>query len=256
MTTVLLSMQYTEKSLDMSFCQRGCMANILHHLNNINKMETSVITTALFDLDGVIFNTESQYTEFWGSQCRLYHPEVAGLEHRIKGQTLIQILNHYFGDVKSEHNKIIARLNDFERDMKYEYVPGLITFLSDLRLNGVHTAVVTSSNIAKMNVVYNVHAEFKNLFDAVLTSEDFSASKPNPDCYLKGAARFGEKDVRRCVVFEDSFNGLRSGRNAGMHVVGLSTTNPADAIKPLSDIVIPNFTDYDYKKLIVKLASL
>ena len=44
-----------------------------------------------------------------------------------------------------------------------------------------------------------------------------------------------------CMVFEDSFNGLKSGRAAGMTVVGLSTTNTVDAIRPLCDIVIPDF---------------
>ena len=49
------------------------------------------VKAALFDLDGVIFNTEPQYTEFWRSQCRLYHPEMPGLENQIKGQTLVEI---------------------------------------------------------------------------------------------------------------------------------------------------------------------
>jgi beta-phosphoglucomutase-like phosphatase (HAD superfamily) len=48
----------------------------------------SELKAALFDLDGVVFDTEPQYTIFWGSQCRLYHPEHPGLEHEIKGQTL------------------------------------------------------------------------------------------------------------------------------------------------------------------------
>ena len=48
---------------------------------------------ALFDLDGVVIDTESQYSVFWGSQCRLYHPEIPGLENKIKGQTLTQIFD-------------------------------------------------------------------------------------------------------------------------------------------------------------------
>ena len=60
------------------------------------------VKAALFDLDGVIFNTEPQYTEFWRSQCRLYHPEKPGLENQIKGQTLVEIYEKYFADVKEE----------------------------------------------------------------------------------------------------------------------------------------------------------
>lgn len=213
-------------------------------------MNTQEISTALFDLDGVVFDTEPQYTEFWGSQCRLYHPEEPGLEHRIKGQTLVQIFDRYFADLKDEQPKIVARLNEFESNMRFEYISGFTSFITNLRQNGIHTAVVTSSNQAKMSAVYKSRPEFKSLFDDVLTAEDFEKSKPDPDCYLKGAARFGEQDVRRCVVFEDSFNGLKSGRSAGMHVVGLSTTNPEEAIKPLCDVVIANYNDLNYSSLI------
>ena len=94
-----------------------------------------------------------------------------------------------------------------------------------------------------MSVVYRKHPEFQGLFDAILTSEDFSASKPDPDCYLKAAARL-QVAPSACVVFEDSFNGLRSGRAAGMYVVGLATTNAAEAIRPLCDEVINNYIDY------------
>jgi len=216
-------------------------------------MKMNKISTALFDLDGVVFDTEPQYTEFWGSQCRLYHPKEPGLEHRIKGQTLVQIFDRYFADLKDEQPKIVARLDEFERNMRFEYIQGFTDFIESLRQNGIHTAVVTSSNQAKMNVVYKAKPEFKSLFDAVLTSEDFAKSKPAPDCYLKGAARFGEKDVRHCVVFEDSYNGLKSGRSAGMNVVGLATTNPAEMIKPLCDVVIDNFNGLDYLKLLAML---
>ena len=54
-------------------------------------MSKTVFKAALFDLDGVVFDTEPQYTVFWGGQCRLYFPDDEGLEHRIKGQTLTQI---------------------------------------------------------------------------------------------------------------------------------------------------------------------
>ena len=46
-------------------------------------MDQKVFKAALFDLDGVVFDTEPQYTVFWGSICRQYHPEHPGLEHEI-----------------------------------------------------------------------------------------------------------------------------------------------------------------------------
>lgn len=203
------------------------------------------VKAALFDLDGVVFDTEPQYTIFWGDQCREFHPEHPGLEHEIKGQTLSQIYDSWFGGPLAEKRALITeRLNQYEHQMTYEYIDGFEAFVRQLHRQGVKTAVVTSSNQKKMEAVYNKHSDFREMFDAILTSEDFSASKPDPDCYLKAAGRLG---VSRedCVVFEDSFNGLKSGRAAGMHVIGLATTNSAESIMPLCDQVIKDYVNFE-----------
>ena len=203
---------------------------------------------ALFDLDGVVVDTESQYSVFWGSQCRLYHPEIPGLENKIKGQTLTQIYDGWFsGEIASEQPLITRRLNEFEAQMVFDYIAGFEDFITTLQNKGFKTAVVTSSNKIKMNAVYRKHPEFHSLFDAILTSEDFSASKPDPDCYLKAAERF-HLSPEECIVFEDSFNGLKSGRAAGMLVVGLATTNSAEQIAPFSDVVISDYVGLDFEK--------
>jgi HAD superfamily hydrolase (TIGR01509 family) len=203
--------------------------------------EMNQLKAALFDLDGVVFDTEPQYTVFWGCQCRLYHPEHPGLEHEIKGSTLDQIYDKWWnGDLVKEREKVTERLNAFEAQMDYTYIAGLEAFIADLHRNGVKTAVVTSSNKPKMESVFKARPEFKTLFDAILTSEDFAESKPSPDCYLRGAKRFGLQPSE-CVVLEDSFNGLKSGRAAGMFVIGLATTNKKEDIAPLSDIQIADY---------------
>lgn len=199
------------------------------------------IKVALFDLDGVVFNTEPQYTVFWGEQCREFHPEHPGLEHEIKGQTLLQIYDAWFSGPLADKQPLITEcLNRFEQQMDYIYVAGFEQYIARLRQAGVKTAVVTSSNLPKMQAVYASRPEFKTLFDAILTAEDFERSKPDPDCYLKAARRFGAAPAD-CVVFEDSFNGLKSGRAAGMLVVGLATTNNADSIRPFCDYVIDDY---------------
>lgn len=207
------------------------------------------LKAALFDLDGVVFNTEPQYTVFWGGQCRLYHPEHPNLEQEIKGSTLTQIYDRWFcGPLEPERAVVTRRLNEFEAQMKFEYIDGFVQLIANLRQHHVKTAVVTSSNKPKMDSVYRAQPGFRQLFDAILTSEDFEYSKPHPDCYLKGAARF-ELNPNECIVFEDSFNGLKSGRAAGMKVVGLTTTNSLEAIASLSDLQIKNFLTIDYDKL-------
>ena len=155
----------------------------------------------------------------------------------------MQIYDAWFSGPLTEKQPLITeRLNRYEQQMDYNYVAGFEAFIKKLRQQGVKTAVVTSSNVPKMQAVYTSRPEFRGLFDAILTSEDFERSKPDPDCYLKAAERFGAKS-EECVVFEDSFNGLKSGHAAGMYVVGLATTNSADAIRPLCDEVIRDFTE-------------
>ena len=212
-------------------------------------MKKEKLKAALFDLDGVVFDTEPQYTVFWGEMCRKYHPEHPGLENEIKGSTLQQIYDRWWsGPLEAEREAVTRRLDDFEAHMRYEYIAGLEEFLADLHRNGVKTAVVTSSNQPKMQSVYKAHPEFRQLFDAILTSEDFAESKPSPDCYLRAAARFG-LEREECVVFEDSINGLRSGRAAGMMVVGLLTTNPLEAVAPLSDLQITDYRGFRLQTL-------
>lgn len=214
-------------------------------------MNKQGIKAALFDLDGVVFDTEPQYTVFWGGVCREYYPEEQGLEHRIKGQTLPQIYDTLFGNMPDEQAKITERLNAFERQMTFEYIDGFVNFVSDLRGHGVKTAIVTSSNVPKMENVYKAHPEIKTFFDIVLTSEDFERSKPDPDCYLKGSMRLGASPAE-CIGFEDSFNGLKSVRAAGMYVVGLATTNPREAILPYADVVISDYTGMSLQTIINK----
>ena len=198
---------------------------------------------ALFDLDGVIFDTEPQYTGFWGSEFRRYYPDRPGLEQAIKGQTLTQIYDKWFsGPLEAERGNLTARLDAFEAQMDFPYVEGTVSFIQGLREMGIRTAVVTSSNQIKMQSVFRTHPEFTALFDRIVTSEDIKHSKPAPDCYLKAAELLGV-DPADCIAFEDSFNGLRSAMDAGTTVVAVTTAHPAVELKDLSHFQIPDFTD-------------
>ena len=195
--------------------------------------------TFLFDLDGVIFDTEGQYTEFWNGIGRdwLGDPDLA---EKLKGETIAQSLLRCFPDDALKREQVRKLLYDFESQMKFEYVPGAYEFLKHLKDNGFSTAIVTSSNRDKMAQVYKSRPEVPEMVCKVLTGDDFPRSKPFPDCYLLGMKTFGAIP-ENTYIFEDSFNGLKSARGAGGHVIGLATTNPREAVAPYSDIVIDDF---------------
>lgn len=206
-----------------------------------------MIKAALFDLDGTLIDTEDQYTVIWGKICRKYRPDIPRLEYLIKGTTLVQIFERYFPN-KKDQVEIDQFLDKSEAEMDYSFYPGALAFIEDLKKNGVKCAIVTSSNQKKMASVRKAIANFDNLFDKVLTSEDFSASKPAPDCYLLGAKVFGcEKG--ECAVFEDAFTGLQAGMSSGIFTFGITTCNSREAIADKCNYVIDTFEGLTYKKV-------
>lgn len=194
---------------------------------------------ALFDFDGVVMDTETQYSRFWDRIGAEYFG-VDGFAATIKGQTLVQIFEKHFPGRIADQERLTAMVDDLERNMSYEYVPGAFEFMKSLKEAGVPMAIVTSSNKVKMAQVYRAHPELPGLVDAILTSEDFVRSKPDPDCFIKGMEVLGGRP-EDTVVFEDSFHGIAAGRASGAYVVGLATTNAREAIVPLCDMVISDF---------------
>ena len=102
----------------------------------------------LFDFDGVVVDTETQYSIFW-HKMGVDYLGMEDLESRVKGQTLVYIYNTFFPGMIKEQEEITAGLDRFEQEMTFEFIPGVESFIADLRRNGVKMAVVTSSNDKK-----------------------------------------------------------------------------------------------------------
>lgn len=204
---------------------------------------------ALFDFDGVISDTEGMYTEFWNAEGMKYFSD-KDFGMKIKGQTL-KHLSKYFSS-EAEFEQVIRDIDDFERSMPYDFVPGAWEFLCELKAAGIPTAIVTSSNDKKMENVWRAHPELKEMVTAVLTSNDFTASKPDPECFLKAMEVLGGSP-ERAIVFEDSIHGILAGKNSGAYVVGLSTTFPKEMIEDNCHLVIPDFRDITIEFLLDKL---
>ena len=91
-------------------------------------MNSTKSIAALFDFDGVVVDTEPQYSIFWNEQGRKYHPEIPEFGRMIKGQTLTQIYNKYFAGMEDVQREITEDLNKFEENMLFNYIPGVEGF--------------------------------------------------------------------------------------------------------------------------------
>ena len=193
-----------------------------------------------FDFDGVIADTEPLYDRYWNEAAERYGLGIPNFADLIKGTTLPDLMAKYFGD-RSEtfRQTVIQECLAFEEQMDFPLVPGVIDFIRLLRDNGVQTGLVTSSEDRKMERAYRLLG-IRDLFDTVVTADRITRGKPDPMCYRLAAQDLNEKPAN-CLVFEDSLNGIRSATDAGSQVVGLSTSNPPEVLKPLTIAVIPDF---------------
>ena len=179
--------------------------------------------TALFDFDGVVVDTEPIYDLFWNDAAKRYGLGIDNFADIIKGTTLPYILEKYFSGYT----------------MPLPPMPGSIEFIRMLKEHGVQIGLVTSSDNAKVKRAFRL-LHLDNLFDTLVTADRITQGKPDPMCYLL-AAKDLNVSPEDCIVFEDSFNGIQSGKDAGMRVIGLSTTNPAESLRDKVYEVIPNF---------------
>ncbi len=201
----------------------------------------------LFDLDGVIFDTEHFYTDFWAKQGKTFRPDVKDLEMKIKGRGLKDIFQEFFPD-EAIQQKIVGELKIMEKQMTFQYINGAEDFIRMLISRNEKICLVTSSKKDKMHNVFVSRPEIKQYFPLMVTSDDIKHSKPSPDCYLK-AVELCCVDVRNCVVFEDSLAGIEAAKRAGMRVIALSTSYPKSDLQGKADMIINDFTQITFKEL-------
>lgn len=220
-------------------------------MNQNNNMEPCHANTErigfLFDLDGVLIDSEREYTRIWQEIDRRYPTGIDDFAIKIKGQTLPEILGKNYPP--ELHGPVTDALNSMEQVMRYEMLPGASEMLSELRRRGLGAVLVTSSNDMKMRHLREEQPELESYFTDIVTANRITRSKPDPEGYLLGARLLGARPSR-CVVFEDSAQGVRAGRAAGAYVVGLTTTLPASMLEPFADMLVDNLADVDLDALI------
>lgn len=189
---------------------------------------------ALFDLDGVIIDSERLYSIFWDKIGEEYNMPDRPYGLAIKGMTLTTILKMFPEEMREDLSR---RLWEYESNMIFTPYPGAIEYLDYLRANNVPIALVTSSDDKKMARLRAQHPDLLPRFDVIIDATKVTRSKPDPQGYLLGAEAIGVSP-EDCYVFEDSMQGLKAGRASGAKVIGIATTYPADVITTLCDVVV------------------
>ena len=203
-------------------------------------MEANNDIACLFDLDGVLVDSERIYTKIWEAIEKHWPTGIENFAYKIKGTTLEDILERHFPEeAREDITKELLRLEGMMIDGP---MPGAIEFIDALKAKGIPVALVTSSNGLKMDHLWHDMPGFKEKFDVIITGDEVTNSKPDPEGYLAAAKALGV-DPKRCAVFEDSLQGVKAGKAAGAFVIGIAGTLKASDIQPYSDIVVNAVAD-------------
>jgi beta-phosphoglucomutase family hydrolase len=208
---------------------------------------------ALFDWDGVIVDSSDYHEESWE---RLAEEEDLELppNHFKKGfgmrnETIIpQILG--WTEDPEEIRRLDRRKEELYREIIVEKglepLAGVESFLQELHQADVPCAVASSTE--RLNITFALeHMGMSHEFRAVVAGEDVENGKPDPEVFLTAAEKLGVAP-QRCVVFEDAHVGVEAGRAAGMKVIAVSTTHPADTLQD-ADMVVEGLNELSIEKI-------
>jgi HAD superfamily hydrolase (TIGR01509 family) len=197
------------------------------------------IDLVIFDMDGLMFDTEKISYDAWKEAAALYNYQIdMGLFEKTIGANLIktkEIYVEHFGDEFPLELISEARVKISEQIIKIYGVPikhGLYELIQYLNHKKMKMAVATStSRIRAMNLLRL--AKIENYFDYILCGDEIINSKPNPEIFLKVASEL-RCTPRKCLVLEDSELGITAAYNAGMVPIMIpDLKEPSKAIQSL-----------------------
>jgi len=212
----------------------------------------------IFDLDGVLVDTGWAHRQSWYDLA-----EKEGLSmtdeffYSTFGMQNYMIIPMLLGrDVPQNE---ISRLSDWKEQRYREIIAekltpaeGAKTLLCDLKNKGFLLAVGSSAPRANLELVLE-RTGLQDYFDAYVTGQDVTNSKPAPDTFLKASEKLS-LGAKNCVVVEDAVQGIEAGKAAGMPVVAVTTTRSRDDLRS-ADIIVDSLTQLDARQFVELIAS-
>jgi sugar-phosphatase len=197
----------------------------------------------LFDMDGVIVDTHQAVTAFWQKWSGVHQIRLSqtDFQQNIYGCPANHTLDVLFPALNADQRaEIIADMTAYEIEQRYTAVKGVIPFLAELKRGDIPRALVTSGEPWKVQAVLT-QLGLDNAFNATITASDIKRGKPNPDCYLLGAARL-QLQPENCIVFEDALSGVKAAVAAGALCIGVQPEHPAPLLQAGAEYVLPDFS--------------
>ena len=199
----------------------------------------------LLDFDGVVVNSEPLYEKAMNIQFKKYGIQVEAEDWLFfKGKDAKAVFSYIHDkyDAQIDIDKMRADygvdlFKEFKINMRF--IPGFVEFYHSC-LDEFSDLIITSTSREVMDWTFE-NVPVDNIFSGMITSSEVENTKPHPEPYLKGAEKIGIP-IEKCIVIEDSVNGIRAGKASGAKVIGITTTFPAEVIHE-ADLIVNSYDE-------------
>ncbi len=198
----------------------------------------------LWDLDGVLVDSREAHLEAWRVLCeetgrpfdREYFERTFGLRNE-------DIIGGYWHDApEAERRRLEQRKEALFRERapgRVRALPGAVELVREARRRGLRQAIVSSTPPENIALALRLLG-LEGAFDAIVSGDDVSRGKPDPEGYSLAARRLGV-DPSRCVVVEDAPAGVEAGRRAGARTLGVAGQRHPEELR--ADVCVRDLTE-------------
>ena len=186
-----------------------------------------MVKGVIFDFNGTMFLDSPLHEQAWIDMAKKLRTEPLGIEEfyaNLQGRTNLQIITYLLGRQPSadelesitEEKELLYRTRCSAPGGLHTLAPGVENFLNQLKPTGIPFTIATGSYLPNVQFYFShLHLEKWFRFDEVIYDDGTYPGKPSPDIFLKAADKIGVKTAD-CLVFEDSYAGIRSAVAAGI----------------------------------------
>jgi HAD superfamily hydrolase (TIGR01509 family) len=215
-----------------------------------------MLQTVIFDMDGVIVDTEPIHKYAYYQHFKLLEIDVsAEMFATFTGNStknVFEKIKDHFGIIEDTTTLIEKKRSLFNAafDTKEDLflLEGVENLIKQLHQNGIQLILASSSSKVTISRVFN-RFNLHHYFSHIVSGEDFQQSKPNPAIFLE-AVRLSNSKKENCIVIEDSTNGIKAAHAAGIFCVGYRSVNSKKQDYSLANVVIDNFEELDFATIL------
>ncbi|MGJ8666984.1 MAG: HAD family hydrolase [Patiriisocius sp.] len=214
-----------------------------------------MLKAVLFDMDGVIVDTEPLHKKAYYKMFDEVGIDVSQtIYESFTGQSTLNICKRLVDDFKiSEAPETLVAIKRkhfkylFENDESLALLDGVEDLIKEYFENGLQLVLASSASMPNINRIFE-RFDLNQYFVAKLSGADLKESKPHPEIFEKAAEASGHKRAE-CFVIEDSTNGIKAAKGAGIFCVGYNSHHSKNQDYSKADLVIQNFEEIRFSEI-------